>query len=61
MKRHHPSLWLNQYGEKFRATTIKELRVSKMYRDTKEGKVIHTGYVIGRHWLSEYQPVIREA
>lgn len=30
-------------------------RVSKMYQDTKDGKTMHVGYVIGRHWVDVYR------
>ena len=62
-------LYIDQYGNKFFAKTVKELRsmiggggsrVSKMYRDKPNGKVIHVGYVIGNHWLSAYVPFERE-
>ena len=60
-------LYINQYGEKYFAKSIKELRrkvenggsrVSKMYIDRKDGnETIHIGYVIGKHWLTAYAPV----
>lgn len=57
-------LYIDQYGCKFYAKTIKELRqevgggrVSKMYIDGKDGKTYHVGYVIGGHWLNAYEPV----
>ena len=58
-------LYVDQYGNRFYAATLKELRakiamggsrVSKMYRDTKRGTV-HCGYVIAGHWLTMYAPV----
>lgn len=56
-------LYIDQYGSKFWSTTLTELRekigggrVSKMYRDKKDGSTVHVGYVIGQHWLSAYQP-----
>jgi len=60
------TLYIDQYGNKFAAHTVKELRakvgmggarVSKMYNDKKDGRTVHTGYVIGQHWLTAYQPV----
>lgn len=33
-------------------------RVSRIYRDTKDGPVV-VGYHIGGHWLQEYTPVER--
>ena len=61
-------LFIDQYGNRFYAHTVKELRkqiggggskVEKMYRDRKDGSVIHTGYVIGNHWLTMYAPVYK--
>lgn len=60
------TLYLDQWGNRFWAKTVKELRqqvgmggsrVSKMYRDKKDGRIVHTGYVIGQHWLTAFQPV----
>lgn len=60
------TLYLDQYGTRFYASTVKELRaqigmggskVSKMYRDKKDGSIVHVGYVIGQHWLKAYAPV----
>jgi len=62
-------LFIDQYGNRFYANTIKELRskigmggskVEKMYIDRKDGSTIHTGYVIGGHWLTMYAPVYSE-
>lgn len=59
-------LYIDQWGQKFWARTVKELRsniemggsrVSKMYVDKKSGGTAHIGYVVGRHWLTAYQPV----
>ena len=59
-------LFIDQYGNRFYAHTVKELRkqigaggskVEKMYCDRKDGSTIHTGYVIGGHWLTMYAPV----
>jgi hypothetical protein len=58
-------LFIDQYGNKYYAKTIKELktkhyltgRVSKMYRDDSEGNTYHVGYVIGSLWLTMYEPV----
>ena len=59
-----PTMYLNQYGQRFWARTVKELReivgggrVRKMYCDKKDGSTFHVGYVIGQHWLSAYLPV----
>lgn len=59
-------LYVDQYGNRFYASTVAELRsqigmggsrVSKMYRDRKDGSVVHVGYVVGCHWLTAYAPV----
>lgn len=60
-------LYIDQYGYKFYAATVKELRqqignggskVSKMYVDSnKDGKTYQTGYVIGNHWLTCFEPM----
>jgi hypothetical protein len=59
-------LYVDQYGNRFYASTVAELRsqiamggsrVSKMYRDKKDGSVVHVGYVVGEHWLTAYAPV----
>ena len=58
-------LYMDQYGNTFTASTVKELReqigmggsrVSKMYTDLKDGSVAHIGYVIGGHWLQAFEP-----
>lgn len=60
------TLFIDQWGNRFWAKTVKALRaqiagggsrVGKMYRDKKDGRVVHVGYVIGEHWLTAYQPV----
>jgi predicted esterase YcpF (UPF0227 family) len=62
-------LFIDQYGHKYFAKTIKELqdqmgfaklRVTKMYRDKDDGRVVHVGYVIGGHWLTMYAPIENE-
>lgn len=59
-------LYIDQWGTRFWAKTVKGLRqqvslggsrVSKMYRDKKDGRVVHVGYVVGKHWCTAYQPV----
>lgn len=58
-------LYVSQFGVHYFAKTVKELRsqiemggsrVSKMFCDTKDGKTVHVGYVIGQHWLTCYIP-----
>jgi hypothetical protein len=59
-------LWKDQFGGRYFAKTVKELRaqigmggcrVSKMYCEMKDGSTYHTGYVIGQHWLTGYTPM----
>lgn len=57
-------LYVSQSGQHYFARTVAELRatvgggrVSKMYRDKKDGRTVHVGYVVGRLWLTAYQPV----
>lgn len=59
------TLYIDQYGNLFWASTRKELReqigmggsrISKMYRDKTDGSVVFVGYVIGDHWLTAYTP-----
>jgi hypothetical protein len=63
-----PTLYIDQYGSKYWAKTVRELRsevgmggskVYKMYADKKDGKSVHIGYVVGAHWLTAYQRVER--
>jgi hypothetical protein len=63
-------LFIDQYGTRFYAFTVKELRgmigmgggrVSRMYNDDKNGNTYKTGYVIGGHWLTEYRAHIVKA
>ena len=61
-------LWRDQYGQSFTASTLTELRdkvgggkIEKMYQDSADRtKSYHTGYVIGRHWLTGYIPMRNE-
>ena len=55
-------LYVDQYGQNVYARTVDELRekasgrVSKMYRDGKNGKAVHVGYVVGQRWFMAYVP-----
>jgi hypothetical protein len=58
-------LYVDQYGNRFYAATAKALReqigmgssrIAKMYCDKRDGSTVHTGYVIGQHWLTAYTP-----
>ena len=58
------TLFIDQYGSKLWARTVRELRelagggrVSKMYVDKKVGGTMHVGYVVGARWFSAYHPV----
>lgn len=58
-------LYVDQYGDRFYASTVKELReqiglggsrVRPMYFDGKDGKLYKCGYVVGKHWCDAYAP-----
>ncbi len=56
-------LYIDQYGERIWAHTVKELRkkagsgrVFKIYRDRGE-KTIHVGYGVGQRWFSAFVPL----
>lgn len=64
------TLYIDQWGSRWWASTVDELRrqigmggsrVSKMYVDKKDGTTRHVGYVIGQHWLTAYRRVENEA
>lgn len=51
------TLFIDQYGNRWRVHTVKELRakvgggrVSKLYVNDKSGNRYHVGYVIGSYW-----------
>ena len=57
------TLYIDQFGNKWGASTVAELRsnigggrVAKMYRDVAGGAV-HCGYIVGAHWCTAYRPV----
>ncbi len=58
------TLYIDQYGNKWGAHTVTALRakigggrVSKLYRDSRDGGAVHVGYIVGPHWCTAYQPV----
>jgi hypothetical protein len=69
MKHNEPSiLYIDQFGTRIWARTVKQLReragggrVSKMYVHKLDGRTVHVGYVVGRHWFAAYAPVERPA
>lgn len=61
-------LYIDQWGNKWWAETVKELclkigfsHAQRMYCDFKDGTTKHTGYVVGSHWCTAYQPYLGEA
>lgn len=66
MLRGKPTLLVDQFGERIWACTLKELReqvrgaVSKMYVDTKDGRTLHIGYVVGNRWFTAFQRCEKE-
>ena len=58
-----PMLYIDQYGAKIWALSVRELRekcgggrVSKQYVDGKDGTTYHTGYVVGSRWFTAFSP-----
>lgn len=57
------TLLVDQYGYNIYASTLKEVHeqvrghISKMYREDKDGKTYHIGYVVGEHWFRAFKPV----
>ena len=61
-------LYIDQFGARIWARTVKELRaavgggrISKMYVDKANGQIVHIGYVVGKHWLAAYAPIEKPA
>ena len=64
-------LAIDQYGYKHRIPGVhprKELlalfdrkHAAKMYQDKKDGRVVHTGYIIATLWLTLFIPFEKEA
>ena len=61
------TLYLDQYGNRWFARTVRELReqiggrVSRMFCDKADGSTVHVGYVVGQHWCTAFRPYEREA
>ena len=58
------TLFIDQYGNRWEARTVLELRdkigggaVSKMYVNDRSGNCYHIGYVIGHYLCTAYMPV----
>ena len=59
-------LYVDQYGTRIYAKTVRELRaqvdmgggrVFKIYRDLKDGRTVHVGYGVGNRWFDAFAPV----
>jgi hypothetical protein len=57
-----PTLFVDQYGSHVVARSAKELlekaggsKASKQYVDTKDGRTLWTGYVVGRRWFTAFR------
>lgn len=68
MKNKPVHLWIDQYGHKVYARDRAELmrvvgstHASKIYRDKKDGRTVHVGYVVAGRWFDRYAPVEVEA
>jgi hypothetical protein len=62
------TLYVDQWGNRFFARTVRELRdkvgggrVAKVYRDNPAGGAFHVGYVVGAHWFEAFAPVRLQA
>ena len=60
----HYLLFIDQAGNQFFAKTLHELKrqcynkqARKQYVDSKVGRPVHCGYVIGDRWLTAYDPI----
>ena len=60
------TLYIDQYGNKLMARTVKELReaagggaVHKLYQDKVDPtrRTFHIGYCVGSRWFTAYTPV----
>lgn len=57
-------LYVDQWGNRWWAKTIAELRqqigggrVAKIYVDGTDGKTYHIGYIVGQHWCEAFSPM----
>ena len=46
---------LGQHPRKALLAILGKAKASKMFQDTKDGKTMHVGYVIGGHWLTLFE------
>ena len=58
-------MYVDQYGNAISASSVRELcrragyargGAKLMYCDKKDGTVVRTGYIVGRHWFMAYVP-----
>lgn len=67
MKKKQLLMYLDQYGYKYYAHSLQELKkevcpytkspkVSIMYQDKKDGSTVRCGYIVSDHWLTAYIP-----
>lgn len=61
-----PMLYIDQWGARITACTLRELRekcgggrIFKIYVDGKMGETIHIGYGVGNRWFRGYVPFAR--
>lgn len=63
---------IDQYGQTYHGlvkprrdllSRLGRKRASRMFRDTKDGRAVHVGWIIGGLWLEVYEvkPMEREA
>lgn len=60
-------LYIDQYGNKYIASTIKELKekvggtkATPMYQDKLDGRTVKTGVIINGQWLQAFIPYEQE-
>lgn len=59
-----PTLFIDQYGSKHWAASLKELKAracyrggaAKQYRDLPDGRAAWTGYILGARWFTAFNP-----
>ncbi len=62
-------LWIDQYGNRFWAKTITQLKADRSipgaifkiyFEDAATGETFQTGWGIGKHWFDVYTPMRKE-
>ena len=60
-------LYMGCFGSHYMCRSAKELqskagpgRMFKIYQDKNDGRIVHTGYGVGREWFTAFVPYERE-